>query len=356
MQLLFPALCRSAFLGPFPFVSERFLLCAALVRAGKGIDHWRIGNRAPFEVESSTNEQRLSSFREPLTSDRSGRFAFGRNWQRFLALVNEERIERAQASLLTMLKKTSLDDCRFLDVGCGSGLFSLAARRLGAAVHSFDYDADAVRCALELRRRYCGGDASWGIEQGSALDRAYLASLGQFDVVYSWGVLHHTGRMYDALDNAALPVAPGGALFIAIYNDLGTRTARWRAIKRTYNRLPTALRPTFAAVAGAPNEVKTFARACLAGTPLQYLRSWRDVGDRGMSRWRDIVDWVGGYPYETATPEQIFDFYQARGFRLLTLKCGGVGLGCNEFVFLRDDAGTGNGNVNGRAERGHAIR
>jgi 2-polyprenyl-6-hydroxyphenyl methylase/3-demethylubiquinone-9 3-methyltransferase len=75
-----------------------------------------------------------------------------------------------------------------------------------------------------------------------------------------------------------------------------------------------------------------------------------------MSRWRDIVDWVGGYPYETATPEQVFDFYHSRGFRLLTLKCGGVGLGCNEFVFLRDDAGTGSGAANAPAERGHASR
>ncbi len=285
---------------------------------------------------------------EPLRAVEPGRFAFGENWRRFLALVNEDRIERAQASLLTMLKRTTLDGCRFLDIGCGSGLFSLAARRLGAAVHSFDYDPAAVGCALELQRRYFSGDAHWRIEQGSALDRAYLASLGRFDVVYSWGVLHHTGRMYDALDNAAGPVAPGGTLFIAIYNDLGTRTARWRTIKQTYNRLPAALRPAFAALAASPNEAKAFAHACLTGEPRRYLRSWRAVGDRGMSRWRDIVDWVVGYPYEAATPDQIFDFYQARGFRLITLKCGGVGLGCNEFVFVRDPA-AGTGRAAGRS-------
>jgi 2-polyprenyl-3-methyl-5-hydroxy-6-metoxy-1,4-benzoquinol methylase len=278
----------------------------------------------------------------PASADRLGtvepdRFAFGENWRRFVALLNEERIERAQASLLTMLKKTTLEGCRFLDIGCGSGLFSLAARRLGASVHSFDYDADAVECALELRQRYFAGTADWRIERGSALDRMYLASLGAFDVVYSWGVLHHTGRMYDALDNAALPVRAGGTLFVAIYNDLGTRTARWRSVKRTYNRLPRPMQPAFAALAAAPNEAKAFARACLNGRPLRYVRAWSEIGDRGMSRWRDIVDWVGGYPYETATPEQIFDFYQARGFTLITLKCGGVGLGCNEFVFVRDE-------------------
>jgi 2-polyprenyl-6-hydroxyphenyl methylase/3-demethylubiquinone-9 3-methyltransferase len=205
-------------------------------------------------------------------------------------------------------------------------------------VHSFDLDPESVGCALELRRRYFPADAGWRIEQGSALDGDYLASLGQFDVVYSWGVLHHTGRMYEGLENAALPVAPRGKLFLAIYNDLGSRTVRWRAIKRTYNRLPRAVRPAFTALAAAPNETRAFATACLRGDALGYFRSWSAVGERGMSRWRDIVDWVGGYPYEAATPEQIFDFYQSRGLRLVTLKCGGVGLGCNEFVFIRESA------------------
>ena len=62
------------------------------------------------------------------------------------------------------------------------------------------------------------------------------------------------------------------------------------------------------------------------------LRRWRVYKrNRGMSPWRDHVDWVGGYPYETAKPEQIFDFYRKHGFSLEFLQTGG--LGCNEFVF-----------------------
>lgn len=268
----------------------------------------------------------------------SERFAFGANWRRFLTVLDESRIRRAEASLLTMFKEESLAGRRFLDIGSGSGLFSLAARRLGASVHSFDYDPDSVGCTLELRRRYFRDVPDWTVEQGSVLDLDYVRSLGQFDFVYSWGVLHHTGNLYGALENATVPVAAGGKLFIAIYNDLGSRTARWRSIKRTYNRLPRALRPALTIVTAAPNEAKALARACLNGAPLSYLRSWTEVGERGMSRWHDIVDWVGGYPYETATPEEIFDFYAARGYRLITLKCGGVGLGCNEFVFERESA------------------
>ena len=267
---------------------------------------------------------------------RGERFEFGENWGRFLALLDDERIARAEESLKTMLETEDLSGKSFLDIGSGSGLFSLAARRLGARVHSFDFDPRSVACAAELRRRYFPSDANWKVEEGSALDENYVKSLGLFDVVYSWGVLHHTGAMWRALENAALPVAPGGKLFVAIYNDTGTQAARWKWIKRKYNELPRLLRAPFAAVVSAPDEAKRLLRALVTLRPGDYVRSWTNYsGNRGMNRWRDIIDWVGGHPYEVAAPEEIFDFYKARGFALAKLKCGGVGLGCNEFVFER---------------------
>ena len=268
---------------------------------------------------------------------RGERFEFGENWSRFLEVLDEERIRKAEESLRAMLEVESLEGKSFLDIGSGSGLFSLAARRLGARVHSFDYDPRSVACARELRRRYFPEDDAWEIEEGSALDAEYVRSLGEFDVVYSWGVLHHTGSMWEALANAALPVARGGKLFVAIYNDQGSRSARWKWIKKTYNELPKLLRAPFAAAVSAPNEAKMILRAVVTLSPGEYVRSWTAYAEkRGMSRWRDIVDWVGGYPYEYATPEGIFDFYRARGFKLTRMKCGGVGLGCNEFVFAKD--------------------
>jgi len=264
------------------------------------------------------------------------RFEFGKNWSRFLALVDEDRIGRAESSLRNWLGVEDLNGKSFLDIGAGSGLYSLAARRLGARVHSFDYDPDSVACTAELKRRYFAGDLSWTVEEGSALDVDYLKSLGTFDVVYSWGVLHHTGQMWRALDNARLPVADGGQLFIAIYNDTGSQSARWKWIKRTYNSLPVILRLPFILVVSAPNEIKSALRALINLRLPEYVRSWTEPRpERGMSRWRDIVDWVGGYPYEVAKPEEIFDFYQARGFALARMQCGGVGLGCNQFVFKK---------------------
>jgi 2-polyprenyl-3-methyl-5-hydroxy-6-metoxy-1,4-benzoquinol methylase len=265
------------------------------------------------------------------------RFAFGENWRNFLTVLDEERVAEACASLCEMLGVSSLEGLSFLDIGCGSGLFSLAAAQLDARhVHSFDFDPDSVGCAQELKRRFLPDSKSWTIEQGSALDRSYLELLGTFDVVYSWGVLHHTGNMMRALENAALPVAPGGRLFVSIYNDQGLRSRMWRTIKRIYNRIPDGMRTPYVVLVMAPREFMSAALAMARLHPAHYVRTWTEYKRRrGMSRWHDLVDWVGGYPFEVATPELVFDFYRERGFSLVKMKTCGGGLGCNQFVLVK---------------------
>lgn len=265
-------------------------------------------------------------------------FDFGGNWQRFLKDVDDGRIAQAERSLRDMLGIADLAGQSFVDVGCGSGLFSLAARRLGAAVHSFDVDDGSVACANVLRRRYMPGDPQWRIEKGSILDRAYWGKIGQFDIAYSWGVLHHTGALWQALENVDRLVRPGGLLFIAIYNDQGAPTRRWAAIKRAYVTAPKPVRPIITIFAFLRLWGLTLLRDTLRGNP---LRTWRSYStNRGMSPWRDVIDWVGGYPFEASKPETIFDFFRDRGYTLrrLVTRCG---TGCNEFVFVKDSPSAG---------------
>lgn len=283
-----------------------------------------------------TQEQNIGINEHAAETARGERFEFGKNWSRFLELLDDTRIKEAETSLQQMLEVDSLAGKSFIDVGSGSGLFSLAARRLGARVHSFDYDPNSVACTTELRRRYFPNDESWKVEEASVLDKQYLNSLGTFDVVYSWGVLHHTGQMWQALENVHHLVAPGGKLFIALYNDTGSQSSRWKWLKKTYNQLPGVLRVPYTMAVIAPDELKSFARSVLTLNLGAYFRSWSQYDRRrGMNRWRDIVDWVGGYPYEVSTPDEIFDYFTARGFILTKLNCGRVGLGCNQFVFSR---------------------
>jgi len=265
------------------------------------------------------------------------RFEFGQNWSNFLHNLNDTRIHEAEKSLTNMLTldENKLANRTFLDAGSGSGLFSLAARRLGARVHSFDYDPQSVACTNALKQRFFMDDPDWQIEHGSVLDQDYLQSLGTFDYVYSWGVLHHTGEMWNALNNIHNLVNDNGFLFIALYNDPGWKSKLWLLIKRTYNMLPAWLRTPYIFFVMVPRELRVFLRYLLKLRPQDYFAYWRNYNKkRGMNRWHDIVDWVGGYPFEVATFEEIVAFYKQHGFVLVN-SIPRDGSGCNEFVFQR---------------------
>lgn len=275
-------------------------------------------------MHGGSRQPRAGGFREEVAA--GTRFRFGRNWSGFLDLVDDARIGEAAGSLRAMLGRERLEGLSFLDVGSGSGLFSLAARRLGARVFSFDYDPDCVDCTRTLRRRHRGDDPEWSIEEASVLDAEFMDSLERFDIVYAWGSLHHTGEMWRALELAAGRVETGGVLYAMIYLDRGWKSAVWRAVKRLYCSgfsggiaVLTVFVPYFVIRGGLED-------LCTLRNPVRRYTEYRK--GRGMSVLHDWIDWLGGYPYEFAKPPEVIRFMEARGFALQRLKGA-------EYVFRR---------------------
>jgi len=262
------------------------------------------------------------------------RFRFGENWKRFLRTITDESILVAKRSITEFMGLEDLTGRKVLDIGSGSGLFSLAARGLGAEVVSFDYDPQSVACTRKLRERYFPEDTRWRITEGSVLDEGFLQSLGRFDVVYSWGVLHHTGGMWKAIANAAALVRDGGYFFIGIYDDRGRTSRNWRRVKKTY----------CSGTAGRMMVSGVFIPYFFVRTLLSVVRRRRNrfaeyKRNRGMSMVHDWVDWLGGYPFEVARADEVFEFCRTKGFRLVNLKTPGGSSGVNEFLFVREGSG-----------------
>ncbi|HUY14157.1 MAG TPA: class I SAM-dependent methyltransferase [Terriglobia bacterium] len=263
-------------------------------------------------------------------------FSFGRNWQDFLEKhLTPGREQRALQSICEFLEVEDLKDRSFLDIGCGSGLFSLAAHRLGAqSIFSLDVDPFSVQCCQELKRR-AGNPQNWTVEEGSILDATLLDHLPSADIVYAWGSLHHTGNMWQAIRNAASRVKKGGLFYVTIYNRVEGRKGSefWLRVKKRYNSSSTLVKRSmewaYMLRFGLLSSLASFK------SPAKFVR---DYGrERGMSYWTDVRDWLGGYPYEFASVHEMFRFCTRElGMEMVNLRATNT-TGTNDFLFRKRD-------------------
>lgn len=265
-------------------------------------------------------------------TDRTQRFGFGKNWEQFVKrYFNEERVNVAKHHILTFLDLPSLSGQYFLDIGCGSGLHSLAAFRADASrIVSFDYDAKSVNTTKVLRK-YAGDPPNWEIFQGSILDGAFLKLLSPADIVYSWGVLHHTGEMWRAMDNSASLIKEGGYFYVALYDyeiQVSPPPEYWLDVKRRYNQ---------SGVFGRRRMEMWYIWNYVLYRRLRNLamlirRMSTHKDSRGMAFYTDLVDWLGGWPMEFAKREDVRRWAEKASLSLMKMKTGEAN---SEYLFVR---------------------
>jgi predicted RNA methylase len=260
-------------------------------------------------------------------------FSFGENWAQYAQKIDERRIEEAEKSLIRLLGRESIEGKTFLDIGCGSGLFSLAAVRLGSKrLLAVDLDPHSVETTRKTLERYAPGGANWDCKRISVFDLDPV-HVGTFDIVYSWGVLHHTGAMYKAIEKASTVVAPHGTLALALYGKTPF-CGLWRIEKRIYSRSPKWVQRAIERVYC----VAVSARLALKGESLKKRRETY-FQQRGMDMYIDTRDWLGGYPYESISPDEAMTYMNKLGFepvRSFVTPCIGLlGAGCDEYSFTK---------------------
>jgi len=265
------------------------------------------------------------------------RFQFGKNWNKYLSKkYSDTQRVWAKTKLKESLGKaglSSLADKSFLDIGCGSGIHSLAALDLlASSVDLLDFDDDSVNCARNIFSRLNIPHAVYSISQFNILSPdTQLVPLNSFDVVYSWGVLHHTGNTRLAIKNASLFCKPGGILFISIYYPTFLDFF-WKVEKKLYNKLPSIGKRFLKELFVLKTRISFFfKRKSFSDMTSQYYLN------RGMDYFVNVDDWLGGYPYDPMSTSDCVQFVESLGFNCLYSESRGsffsFSSGCNEMIF-----------------------
>ena len=260
------------------------------------------------------------------------KFAFGKNWKAYLnVLLKKENynngIGLAKKDIITFANLKNLKNKTFIDIGCGSGLSSLVARKIGAEVFSLDVDQNSIDCTKFLKSKFFKNDSKWKIKKLSILNSKNIKNIKKHDYVYSWGVLHHTGNLNLALKNTELLCKKNGVIHLALYNDQGRKSKRWLFIKKLYVNNNIIIKKILEIFFYPFFVLKPYLKILFLGQS--------NLRKRGMGHYIDMIDWIGGYPFEPTKPEKIIKFFLDKKYDLINLKTCGAGHGNNEYLFKK---------------------
>lgn len=258
-------------------------------------------------------------------------FSFGQNWLEYNQnWLTEEKLNQAKEHFDKLCGGIDFTNKKFLDVGFGQGLTLFLASQKQAQCQGIDIDPKNIT-AFEVAKKKLGSVeknlAPIQVQVASILDAQFVTQNHEaFDIVYAWGSLHHTGQMYPALKNCLSLLKPGGYFVCAIYNRHWS-SGTWHWIKKNYNR--------------SPHWLKKLAIGLLI--PPIFLAKWLVTFKnplkmkRGMSFYYDVIDWVGGYPYEYASAEEMFAFFKKNSLKKIRWQKANVPTGCHEYVFQKPE-------------------
>ena len=273
---------------------------------------------------------------KPSDLDLDNHFSFGDNWAQYSQHVTDEHLKHAVEDLQRLLGVSTLNGKTFCDIGCGSGIHAVAAARMGAMVTALDIDPMCTATAISLAKKF-GVSDQLIVSNYSIFDHKLPAH--HFDVVYSWGVLHHTGAMWSAIEQAIKLVssAPESTFAIALYRK--TRLCSlWKIEKKFYKDSPKIVQAILRAFMTALMDIANLLRL---RSPRKFRSEYQKK--RGMSYKHDVHDWLGGYPYESVQDNELRTFFTERKFVLERsflrsperMQLGIFGSGCDEYVFKK---------------------
>ena len=157
-------------------------------------------------------------------------FNFGMNWKKYSKYsLDNQKFMAALDSLEKLIGKERIIGTRFLDIGCGSGIFTISASKLGAKeVIGIDKSKESIKTSLKNSKKFLPKNRI--ILKTKSIFDDDIVKLGKFDIVYSWGVLHHTGNMWKAINITSRLVNHKGLFVISIYNKHWSSPI-WKIIK-----------------------------------------------------------------------------------------------------------------------------